>query len=212
MNFAFANKFSSNKNQTVDGAEKIRSAISFQRTRLTNRSSLKKVLVIVAFIILAAIALLLFQNNRRNAGISNTNAPSVTINRTYSFNARNDQIRIVDKKPIKVTLVKAELNRQILIKGQPAAAALGKTFLIIDAEVENPYQEPYYLPFNDLVRWQDGDKLRAPDVHNALVLIDPIATKTTRVGFLVDAGRKSYTIKVGEINGEKQAIEISFAQ
>lgn len=180
-----------------------------------NRRNAKRILLIVALLLLmAAIPFIIRASNARRAAAptaGNTKGvANVMIGKSYTFNARNDQAKIVDKRPVKLTFTNAELSKSILIKGQPATARDGKAFLIVNIDLENQYQERYYLPVNDLVRLVESDKLRAPDVHNNLVLIDPISTKSTRIGFLIDDGTKQFTLRIGELNGEKQNIDIKF--
>lgn len=183
--------------------------------RFTNMKTVYRVSVILALIALVALLPKMLQLRVGSsesgsgvvAGTQTDNA--IAINKAYTFNARNNQGGVIDKKPMKLSVTSAEVNKNILIKGQPANARSGKSFLIFNVDIDNSFSDKLYMPVNDLVRLQEGDKLRAPDVHNSLVLVDPISTKTTRIGFLVDDGAKNFILKIGEVNGEKQTIELA---
>ncbi len=178
------------------------------------RKLLRRSLLMASFVLLIGILVVIINAKSSNsssiAGVSTTNGSgsSTQISQSYTFNARDNQGRLLDKKTIKMTIQSAQLQKQILIQGQPATARTGKTFLIFSIDLENTYTDRAYLPVNQLIRWQDGNKLRAPDVHNDLVLIDPISTKSTRVGYLVNDNQHEFTIKVGEVDGPKQTINL----
>lgn len=211
------NSFENNQQatQATPPAEKKRKApklsLSYKNKKLLRRAFFGVLFVALAFVVVKA-AVSSSQNVRsQEAGGSPGGAvASATINQSYPFAARNDKGALVDKKQVKMTVVQAELNKKIIIKGQPATAREGKAFLILTLEVENTDTQKLYLPVNELVRLQDGDKMRAPDVHNNLVLAEPIATKTTRIGFLINEDSRVYTLKVGEVNGAKQTINLKF--
>ena len=52
------------------------------------------------------------------------------------------------------------------------------------------------------------NELLAPDTHNDPVEIQAISTKFTRVGFIINDSDKDLVLHVGEIQGDKEKIEL----
>ncbi len=112
---------------------------------------------------------------------------------------------------IKFVLEKAELSDEIIVKGQKATAANGRTFLTINLKITNSLNKAVQINTRDYVRLsiKGNDELLAPDIHNDPVEVQAISTKYSRIGFPVNDGVRDFVIHVGEIKGEKQEIEIS---
>jgi hypothetical protein len=51
-------------------------------------------------------------------------------------------------------------------------------------------------------------ELLAPDIHNDPVEVQAISTKPTRVGFPINDTDKKLTLFIGEINGQKDKVEL----
>jgi len=137
--------------------------------------------------------------------------PQAKINKELSVQARTrDKIRVSDAN-LKVNLVNAEMANGLLVQGKRAKTREGKTFLIINMEVENTYAVPLYSFPVDIVRLvrEDGKRI-APSVHQGTVEVRPISTKKSNVGFVVDPNDKDFKLEVGEVSGEKEILEISF--
>ena len=137
--------------------------------------------------------------------------PQAKINKELSVQARTrDKIRVSDAN-LKVNLVNAEMANGLLVQGKRAKTREGKTFLIINMEVENTYAVPLYSFPVDLLRLvREDDKRIAPSVHQGTVEVRPISTKKSNVGFVVDPNDKDFKLEVGEVSGEKEILEISF--
>ena len=103
------------------------------------------------------------------------------------------------------------MANSLLVQGKRAKTREGKTFLIINMEVENTYSVPLYSFPVDIVRLvrEDGKRI-APSVHQGTVEVRPISTKKSNVGFVVDPNDKDFKLEVGEVSGEKEILEISF--
>ena len=137
--------------------------------------------------------------------------PTAKINQSFSTQARTeDKIRVRDADLL-VTINGADIDNSLLIQGKRARTREGKTFLIINMEVENEFQVPLYIFPVDLLRLvrEDGKKI-APSVHQGTVEIRPISTKKSNVGFVIDPDEKNFKLEIGELSGEKQLLEISF--
>lgn len=126
------------------------------------------------------------------------------------------QFPILDAKGKEVTRLNyeietAELRDEIVVQGQKATAIKGRLFLIINLKIVNPYQQPVALNARDFVRLSvNGNKndQLAPEIHNDPVEIQAISTKKARLGFPVSESDKDLILQVGQIEGEKQEIEL----
>src|SRR3989344_1472267 len=140
-----------------------------------------------------------------------TTNPQAEVNQNFSVQARTqDKIRVRDAN-LNVTLTNADIDSTLLVQGQRANAREGKTFLIVNMEVENQFEVPLYIFPVDLMRLvrEDGKRI-APSVHQGTVEVRPISTKKSNVGFVVEPGDKDFKLEVGEVSGEKEILEISF--
>ena len=160
-------------------------------------------------LIILTITILVFLAVWAQSGISQK--PTAKINQSFSTQARTeDKIRVRDADLL-VTINGADIDNSLLIQGKRARTREGKTFLIINMEVENEFQVPLYIFPVDLLRLvrEDGKKI-APSVHQGTVEIRPISTKKSNVGFVIDPDEKNFKLEIGELSGEKQLLEISF--
>ena len=183
------------------------------KTLITGRKTLRFPSALKNFrlllLITAFIAILLGLGIWAQQGIGGK--PQAKINKELSVQARTrDKIRVSDAN-LKVNLVNAEMANGLLVQGKRAKTREGKTFLIINMEVENTYAVPLYSFPVDIVRLvrEDGKRI-APSVHQGTVEVRPISTKKSNVGFVVDPNDKDFKLEVGEVSGEKEILEISF--
>lgn len=110
------------------------------------------------------------------------------------------------------TIESVELQKEIVIKGQKGRAVPGRAFLVANLKLANDSNQPVKLNSRDYIRLtvQGEQEQRAPDIHNDPIEVQAISTKYTRVGFPVDENLKSFTLRIGEITGQKVPIEVSF--
>jgi hypothetical protein len=137
------------------------------------------------------------------------------VGRSFEFTALNPKGEKADadgnEYKVVMGIPTAEKTDQVLIKGQPASAKGEKTFLVLNLEIDNASTEKRYIAPVNLIRLvNDQGRMFAPDVHSDMVEIQPISTKISRVGFVVLKSQKKFLIKVGELDGEKQDLEITF--
>lgn len=132
------------------------------------------------------------------------------INREYAFPLLDGKGKVVTT--IKYTIELAELRDEIVVKGQRASAVKGRTFLIIPIKISNEYNQSIDMQSKDYIRLtlngKDAEQL-APDIHNDPVTVQALSTKSTRVGFPINDSDTKLILHVGELNGVKEAIELT---
>jgi len=107
------------------------------------------------------------------------------------------------------------LQKQIIVQGQRASAVNGRVFLILNLKITNNLEQTIQLNTRDYLRLivvSNQSEQLAPDIHNDPAEVQAISTKYTRVGIALDEGdaKKKIQLKIGEINGEKQTIDLNF--
>lgn len=189
---------------------------SIRKFKRNMRKSLWLPFIIVGVVVIAA-GFLAYQNfsNSQNAQAENgvdtsVSAPLATqqLNRTYEFPLVDNEGEEVSN--ITYIIESAELQDEIIVRGQRAYAVEGRTFLILNIRIVNDYSQAIQINARDYIRLiVDGSQDRlAPDIHNDPVEIQAISTKPTRLGFPIDSDFESLTLQVGEINGDKQSINL----
>jgi hypothetical protein len=190
----------------------------FQSTKISKRSIGRIALVLGA---LAAVVLVgkMLTNTRANnaAGVTSGEKVSLSeplatssVNQTFEFPLLDQDGSEVSR--IQYALETAELRDEIIVKGQRARAVNGKAFLTITLKITNSYEQGIDINSRDYVRLSvaGSSELKAPSIHNDPVEVQAISTKESRVGFTVEEGQKQFTVYIGEIKGEKQAVELNF--
>lgn len=149
------------------------------------------------------------QNSKNQPEVKGANA-SMFIGKEFEFPLTDSKGREISK--IKYLVENAELRDEIIIKGQRATSVKGRTFLIITLKITNNYEKTVNINTRDYVRLSvnDSPELLAPDIHNDPVEVQAISTKYTRVGFPINTSDTNLVLQVGEINKEKEIIELSF--
>jgi hypothetical protein len=192
-----AEYLSSLTNKTLDSNRRIR--------RLPSLAKKLK----IPLLIIAALAILVGIGVWAQQGVGQK--PLAKVGQDFSVQARtNEKVRVRDAD-LGVKLTNAEIANSLLVQGKKAKTREGKTFLILNMEVENTFSVPLYIFPIDLLRLvrEDGKRI-APSVHQGTVEVRPISTKKSNVGFVIDPGDKNFKIEFGELSGDKQTLEISF--
>lgn len=131
------------------------------------------------------------------------------INKSFNFEAIVVQGKGTEE--VVFTVASAELKDQIKVKGEPRGVSKGDQYLLLRLEIENETTDKLALTPSDFIRLLDEeDKKYAPDFHNAVVIIDPLSVRKDLVSFIVDAKLKSFKLLVGELEEEKETVEINF--
>lgn len=108
-------------------------------------------------------------------------------------------------------ILTAEKRDEIVVRGQKATSIKGRTFLILSIKITNNYSEPIEIDTIDYVRLSvngNEEEWLAADIHNDPVAVQPISTKHTRIGFPVNDSDTNLLLRVGEIEGEKETINL----
>lgn len=133
---------------------------------------------------------------------------TVSIGKTFEFKAIN---ATKETKPVKFTVTAAERKDEIKVKDEPRSAPAGKDYLLVRIEIENELTERLAISTTDRIRLIGANgKPFASDYNNGTVVIDPLSVRRDILAFLVDEKTKKFTFSVGELDGEKQRIEINF--
>lgn len=136
---------------------------------------------------------------------------SITLNREFGFPLKDDTGKAVSN--VMFVIETAELRDQIVVKGQKASSVAGRTFLILNLKLVNEFTKPVEIKTSDYIRLSvNGNEVEwlAPDMNNDPVAVQAISTKFTRVGFPINDSDKNLKLRIGEIEGEKQIVDLNF--
>lgn len=176
--------------------------------------------VIISVVILVAV-FLLFKFNPLSANKTQVNSgnkavlkdplKTLTLNKEFKFPLKDDKNETVGE--IKYIIESAEIRDEIIIKGKKAYAVQGRVFLILNLKIVNESNKTISMSTKDYTRLfvnGNGNEPLSPSIHNDPVVVDAISVKPTRIGFAINSSDKDIKIKVGEIKGEKQTIDLTF--
>lgn len=137
---------------------------------------------------------------------------SQSINREFAFSVKDQNNKVVTK--FKYVVESAELQKQIIVKGQRATAVEGRVFLVVNVKVVNDFDKPLSINTRDYLRIViDGNdqELLAATSHNDPVEAQAISTTPTRLALPIDEDSKSIELRVGEIAGKKESIKLDLS-
>lgn len=132
-----------------------------------------------------------------------------TLNKSFDFPLKDENGKELSK--LHYVIQSAEVDNQIIIKGQPASAIEGRSFLVLNLQITNNYNKSIQLNTRDYVRLitRNSSEKLAADIHNDPVEVQAISTKYTRIGFAINTDdAKALTLQVGEIQGPKQTVAL----
>ena len=189
---------------------------TLRRFKRSMRKSLWLPFIIVGLAVLIA-AFMAFRNLGNSPAAVADNGVDTSIseplatqelNRTFEFPLVDREGEEVSK--VRYIIESAELQDEIIVKGQRAYAVEGRAFLILNIKIINTYNQGIQINARDYIRLiVDGSQDRlAPDIHNDPVEIQAISTKPTRLGFPINNDFKQLTLQIGEIQGEKQTLNL----
>lgn len=131
------------------------------------------------------------------------------VKKSFKFSA--SKIAGKGEEEVNFTITTAELKDEIKVKGVPRKANKGNLFLLLRLEIENESTNRLSLTPADLIRLVgENEKKFAPDFHNATIIIDPISVRKDLVSFIVSQEQRKFTLLVGELEKEKEKVEVNF--
>lgn len=135
---------------------------------------------------------------------------TTSVNHELTFPLKDEKGKEISK--VIYTIESAELRDEIIVKGTKATSATGRTFLILNLKIKNEYEKAVQVNSRDYVRLfvNGNEEALAPEIHNDPVEVQAISTKYTRIGFPINISDSDLKIKIGEIKGERQEVELKF--
>lgn len=138
---------------------------------------------------------------------------TVNLEKKFDFPLRDEKGKEVGS--FEYVIQSATLQKQIIVQGQRASAVNDRIFLILNLKLTNSLKQTIQLNTRDYLRvivQSNKNEQLAPDIHNDPVEVQAISTKYTRVGIAIDEedARKLVQLRVGEIDGDKQNIDLNF--
>lgn len=141
---------------------------------------------------------------------TNSVGGQVNVNRKFEVPIKTKEGKETGEKLL-VTVTMIEKTPNILIQNKPAKTKEGKTFLILNMEIQNDTKTQLKVKPVDMVRLvgEDGRNY-APDVHNNEVNAEPVSIKKTKIGYVVDEPQNKFKLLIGEVRGSQETIEVEF--
>lgn len=172
----------------------------------------KKLLILLCVILVVLVAYNSFTASKNKPVGTKAKSISTQVDRSFEFPAIATNGKATGNK-VKLKIASVEKTDQVIVKDQVYTAKNNKMFLIINLEMKNDTTSAQNLLPGDLVRLtvaNNEDNKFAPDLHNNLVPIAAISTKTDRIGFVVPSSATEFKLYVGEIEGKKETVAVNF--
>lgn len=135
---------------------------------------------------------------------------TIPLDQEFSFPVRDSAKKTVTN--IKFILENAELRDEIIVQGKRATAVQGRTFLIVTFKITSDFTRSLEINtknyFRLTVNGNESDLL-ASEIHNDPVVVQPMSTKYTRIGWPIYDTDRDLILLVGEIEGEKTQVELN---
>lgn len=183
-----------------------------RKSKLLNKKLVKYIIIVAVVVTIStAIGRVISRNKSSEVEKKSVAEASATqeINKEFSFPLKDGEGEEVSR--LVYTIENAELRDEIIVKGQKATAVAGRDFLIFTIKITNEHNQSIEMNTRDYMRLSvngNEDEWLAPDIHNDPVEIQAISTKSTRLGFPINDSDTNLVLRVGEINGDKEKIEL----
>lgn len=175
-------------------------------------------MIILGGIILFTIGFFVGRQIAPNTTLASTTLQAPTVQAQQNIQ-KNFQFPVDDASgktitTIAYTVETADKQNQVIIQGQRAYAVAGKTFLILNIKLTNPSDQTVQINARNYIRISIGknNELLAADMYSDPIIIQPISTETTKLGFPIDVHERNITLHVGELKGPKTDIAATFSQ
>ena len=182
------------------------------KKKLVNYFRRKKKFIILLLIVISVFAYFNVNTKKIKGNASGVKTVTVNIDKNYEFPGITGQGKVSSEK-IRMKIKYAEKTNQVLVQDQIFTAKNNKLFLIVNLELRNDATQTVNILPGDLIRLSvesDKETRYAPDLHNNLVPVAAISTKIDRVGFVIPDTARNFVLYVGEIEGNKEEISLSF--
>lgn len=168
--------------------------------------------IVVVIIFMASVALTrFFVTENSDKRITPPEALAVqNLNTKFEFPIRDQENEIVAN--VSYEIEKANLQNEFIYQGKLAKSVKGRTFLVFDLKITNPYEQGIEINTIDYIRVKrnGSEELLAPEIHNDPIQVQANSTKYTRIGLPINETDKNLTVLVGELKGEKQEVKLNF--
>ncbi|OGH47769.1 MAG: hypothetical protein A3A51_05055 [Candidatus Levybacteria bacterium RIFCSPLOWO2_01_FULL_39_10] len=133
-----------------------------------------------------------------------------TLNTVFEFPIRDNEGNVV--ADVKYEIERASLQDAFIYQGKLAKSVKGRTFLVFDLKITNPYIRGIEINTIDYIRIRRNNEkeLLAPEIHNDPVAIQANSTKFTRIGVPINETDQNLVIYVGELRGPKKEVKLNF--
>lgn len=169
--------------------------------------------VVAVLLVIAFLAGKQFSGNSANLSLGGkTEAPKAfatqILNKKFSFPLKDDKGKEVAK--ISYFVESANLQDAFIYQGKVATAVKGRSFLIFDLKITNPYTKTIEINAKDYLRIKvnNSSEQLAPEIHNDPVQIQANSTKYTRIGLPINDSDKNMVLLIGELQGQKQTVKL----
>lgn len=168
---------------------------------------------VAGFIILLVVTFFLGRTFAPKSSTNRISAPAPVatqmLNKSFEFPLKDDEGKTVSS--ITYFIENANLQDSFIYQGKLANAVKGRTFLIFNLKITNPYTKTIEVNAKDYIRVKvnGSNEQLAPEIHNDPVKIQAKSTKYTRIGLPINESDKNIVILVGELTESKQTINLS---
>lgn len=151
-----------------------------------------------------------------SSGDVRENAPlpiaTQTLNKNFEFPLLDTSGEEVSR--ISYFVQSANLQDAFIYQGKLAKAVKGRTFLIFNLKITNPYSKTIEINAKDYIRVKlnGKDEQLASEIHNDPVEIQADSTKYTRIGLPINDVDKNIVLLVGELSGKKEIVNLNLSR
>ena len=146
--------------------------------------------------------------NRVDGQPNNPQGQKITLNKSYTFSLQG--AGGVDQSNFQFNVKSYEFTNNVVVNNfYHAIVDESKKILAVNIEINNDTDKAFKIIARDYVRLSvDQGNWTAPDIHSDPVELRPRSSKSTIIGFPLNKMDNVLRIQIGEIDGEKEIIDI----